>query len=765
MKKRNVKLAAWMLAAIIAAGNSIPAYAMNPEADVILRGTGDASAIIIEEEPDALVQGTSENTEREPKGSDISANLVEVTAYLKGHVTNPVVNTVGGEWSVLAMARYGNLPEETKQNYMANLYRTLEENSGVLDKRKYTEYSRVILALGAIGVNPADVNGYNLLYPIADFHQVNWQGINGTIYALIALDSKNYEIPKLTEADLKKGLVQTTREKLTAHILQNQLKDGGWALSGTESDADMTAMAIQALAPYYNSDGKVKTAVDRALLTLSRKQDPNGGFGSWGTENLESAAQTVIALSVLDVNLLSDEMFIKNGNSVLDYLLTYQLEDGSFKHTPNDRAGDAMSTDQGAMALVAYDRAINGKTTLFDMTDVETDKDEEETLENIERLRKKLEAIPAEIRIKDELTVYALLSELDQMKKFAEKETFRAQLQGKLQEISEQKKAVEELSEQIWEKINPLSVSLKDAETIQQLMELYRNIPKENLAYVENLEDLLQADAMIKKLQHASVIEPVIAGTKDLKEVVEKVVKKEPNINAVVRSTITPKKEDSKTVKAEVKDNIVAKEELARVKDQDKNLQMEGALEDGAAYTFTLNGKDIKEEKDVNIGLKRTSPYNEEVRRLAENPEVLYFEQSGTFPGVVLVEVPVEKEDGEYLLLYYNSAEQKAEYVQKVDVKDGQTKFLIEKGGTYFIDKRASTKSLKEDAKEEGSVIDSDMDEILLQGTKEETKALSVPYIVGLFLMGAAVLAGIGYAFIRKRKKEEGRGDDNHGQA
>ena len=764
MKKRNVKLAAWMLAAIIAAGNSIPAYAMNPEEDVILGGTGDASTIIIEEESDTLVQGISENMEREPKSSDISVNLVEATAYLKGHVKNPSVNTVGGEWSVLAMARYDNLTEETKRNYMANLYRTLEENNGVLDKRKYTEYSRVVLALGAIGVNPADVNGYNLLYPLADFEQVNWQGINGTIYALIALDSKNYEIPKLTEADLQKGLVQTTREKLIAHILQNQLTDGGWTLSGTESEADMTAMAIQALAPYYNSNGEVKAAVDRALLTLSRMQDVNGGFGSLGTENLESAAQTVIALSVLDVNLLSDVMFVKNGNSVLDYLLTYQLEDGSFKHTPNDDAGDAMSTDQGTMALVAYDRAANGKTALFDMTDVETGKDEEETPENIERFRKKLEAIPSEIRIKDEQTVYALLSELDQMKKFAEKETFRVKLEGKLQEISEQKKAVEELSEQIWEKINPLSVTLKDAETIQQLMELYRNIPKENLSYVENLEDLLQADAMIKKLQHASVIEPVIAGKKDLKEVVEEVVKKEPNINAAVRSTITPKKEDSKTVKAKVKDNIVAKEELVRVKDQDKNLRMEGALEDGAAYTLTLNGKDVKEEKDVNIGLKRTSPYDEEIRQLAQNPEVLYFEQAGTFPGVVLVEVPIEKEDGEYLLLYYNLAEQKAEYVQKVDVKDGQTKFLIEKGGVYFIDKRASTRSLKEDAKEEGSVIDSNMDEMILQGTKEETRALSVPYIVGLSLAGAAVLAGIGYAFTRK-KKEEGRGDDNHGQA
>ena len=753
MKRRNVKLAAWMLVGILAAGNSMSVYAMQLDEDVILRGTGDVSTIVIEDEPAVLIEGTLENFERQDGNQDISENLKKVIAYLNNHVTNPAVNTIGGEWSVLAMARYGVLPEETKQNYMANLYRTLEENNGVLDKRKYTEYSRVVLALGAIGVNPTDVNGYDLLYPLADFNQVNWQGINGTIYALIALDSKNYEIPKLTEADLKKGLVQTTREKLTAHILQNQLKDGGWALSGTESDADMTAMAIQALASYYHSDRGVKTAVDRALLTLHEMQNEQGGFGNRETENLESAAQTVIAFSALDVNLLSDETFVKNGNSVLDYLMTYQLEEGSFKHTQKDSVADAMSTDQGALALVAYERAVNGKSSLFDMTDVQTGGDEEETPENIARFRKKLEALPTEIRIKDRQMVYALLSELDQIKEFTEKASFRARLRGNLQEISEQMKAVETLSERIWKEIQPLEVTLKDAETIYALMELYKSIPKENLPYVEYLEDLLQADAMIKKLQNAGVIEPVIVGTKDLKEAVEE-VKKELHTNAVVKPEMTSKKEERKTITANVKNNIVKKEELARIKDQDKNLRMEGKLEDGTVYAFTLNGKDVKEEKEINIGVKCTSPYDEAIKQLAKQPSVLYFEQSGTFPGVVQVEVPVEKEDGVYLLLYYNAEEQKAEYIQKVEIKDGQTKFLIEKGGTYFIDKKVSTKSLKE------KFMDTDMDEVILQGTKEEKTTLSVPYIAGLFIAGAAVAAAGGYAFIRKKKKEEGRGDE-----
>ena len=92
-----------------------------------------------------------EVSENEIADQDMQASLDKAANYLKTHVTNPVVNTLGGEWSVLAMARYGNLPEETKKNYLANLYRTLKKNQGVLDKRKYTEYSRVVLALTAIG--------------------------------------------------------------------------------------------------------------------------------------------------------------------------------------------------------------------------------------------------------------------------------------------------------------------------------------------------------------------------------------------------------------------------------------------------------------------------------------------------------------------------------------------------------------------------------------------------------------------------------------
>ena len=143
MKKRNVRIIALMLAAVIAAGSPMPVRAADfeIEEEVILGGTGGESTALYEKESEeTLFQGTVEVSENEIADQDMQASLDKAANYLKTHVTNPVVNTLGGEWSVLAMARYGNLPEETKKNYLANLYRTLKENQGVLDKRKYTEY-------------------------------------------------------------------------------------------------------------------------------------------------------------------------------------------------------------------------------------------------------------------------------------------------------------------------------------------------------------------------------------------------------------------------------------------------------------------------------------------------------------------------------------------------------------------------------------------------------------------------------------------------
>ena len=208
--------------------------------------------------------------------SSVQNEVQGSAAYMVSAVKAPEVGSIGGEWAIIGLARSGySVPANYYEDYYARVEKYVKNCSGVLHERKYTEYSRVILALTAIGRDPSKVAGYNLLTPLGDFEKTIWQGMNGPIWALIALDSGNYDIPKNPAA--KK---QATRQLYIDEILNNQMKDGGWSLTGTgDSDVDISAMALQALAKYQDQKA-VKTATDKALTYLSKAQDSKGGYAS-----------------------------------------------------------------------------------------------------------------------------------------------------------------------------------------------------------------------------------------------------------------------------------------------------------------------------------------------------------------------------------------------------------------------------------------------------------------------------------------------------
>lgn len=277
--------------------------------------------------------------------------------------------TSGGEWVALGLARSGSISDTLAEQYAQAAYQYVKKKgSSTMSDSKSTENSRMILALTSIGKDPTDVAGYDLLEPLADLDYVKSQGINGPIFALIALDSHNYDIPKAAT-----GKTQTTREALIDAILAAQLSDGGWNVNGNGADADMTAMAIQALAPYYSSNAKVKSAIDDALNRLSQMQEANGGYTSWGTANAESVAQVIVALTSLGIDPASDGRFIKNGYSTLDALATFYNDKGGFKHSQSDTtSSNGLATEQAYYALASWYRLKNGKTSLYDMSDVTT---------------------------------------------------------------------------------------------------------------------------------------------------------------------------------------------------------------------------------------------------------------------------------------------------------------------------------------------------------------------------------------------------------
>lgn len=292
------------------------------------------------------------------KHADLMANLdtiYKTTGDFMATLGTPTVNSTGGEWMVIGLARSGRT---VPAGYYDNVVEYVKANADAnerLHPAKVTDNARVILALTAIGKDVTNVGGHNLLEGLDSMDYVQAQDINGPIFTLIALDSHNYP----TMGDV-------TREKLIQVILDAQLNDGGWDLSAENADPDMTAMAIQALAPYYKTNETVKAAVDKALEALSALQRSDGGFD---TVNSESCAQVIVALTALGIDPTADSRFVKNGHTVLDALAGFYVTGGGFRHTADGERND-MATEQGYYALAAYYRFANTQTRLYDMSDV-----------------------------------------------------------------------------------------------------------------------------------------------------------------------------------------------------------------------------------------------------------------------------------------------------------------------------------------------------------------------------------------------------------
>ncbi len=302
--------------------------------------------------------------------STLSSAVTGTARYIYTTTPSPQVGSIGGEWAVLGLARSGySVPEKYYQDYYATVEKYVKDCKGVLHEKKYTEYSRVIVALSALGIDARNVGGYDLTKPLGDYDKTIWQGMNGPIWALIALDSRNYPEPTA-------GI----RQKYIDRILACQLPDGGWSLFGgtsaatseySTSDPDITGMALQALAK-YQSQSAVAKATNEALECMSKKQQADGGFSSMGASNCESIVQMMVALCELGIPV-EDPRFVKNGTSMLDAVMAFRQSDGGFCHVLNGGSGNnQMTAEQGFYGLVAVQRQRSGKNSLYRMGDAAT---------------------------------------------------------------------------------------------------------------------------------------------------------------------------------------------------------------------------------------------------------------------------------------------------------------------------------------------------------------------------------------------------------
>ncbi len=331
--------------------------------------------------------------------SEITGTLLGNEGYMVG------ASSTATDWMALAMGRFGYFDDGDYyfliddgtgyEDYLAAMKTYMEKtyaaNKGILHSAKATEWHRAVVAIAALCGDPTDFGRYNgkPIDLIADGSYNNalkagpgTQGINGWIWGLISMDTGMYEVP----ADAK-----YTRERFITEILKMQLTDGvngneygGWVLGGygSRSDVDISAMTIQALAPYYNDDTvytytnenskkevskTVRQCVDEALDRLGSMLNSNAGFSSWNTNNVESISQVVVALCSLGIDPAKDGRFItSDGKTLLDGMLLFNLSDGGFCHVLNS-GWNSMANDQATYALVSYWRLENGMRALYDM--------------------------------------------------------------------------------------------------------------------------------------------------------------------------------------------------------------------------------------------------------------------------------------------------------------------------------------------------------------------------------------------------------------
>ena len=270
------------------------------------------------------------------------------------------------DWTALAMACAGIADDYA--GYLARLQAYVErqyaENGG-LHAVKATEYHRIALTAAALGGDPAafgakpDGTAIDLVaegtYNWQGEEDLGGQGLNGWIFALLTIDAVGAEVP----ADAR-----YSRQDMLDAIVSAQLPDGGFSLGGGAMDVDITAMALQALAPYREQYQEV---IDAALNALSAAQTVTGGFESWGTQSSESCAQVILALTALNIDPTADERFQKNQRNVVEALMDFRLSDGGFAHE-KDGPLDAMACEQAMQALTAMELRQQGEGRFFDLT-------------------------------------------------------------------------------------------------------------------------------------------------------------------------------------------------------------------------------------------------------------------------------------------------------------------------------------------------------------------------------------------------------------
>ena len=267
--------------------------------------------------------------------------LSETTKNNEEYYTN-------SDWITAFYANGSTLSTDNVNSYLKKVY------GNIVTSQSLGTLAKDVIGLTAMGYDPRnimceEVNSFNLLAQLynSNIEDLGPFGIYTAPYILLAYDSFNFELPE--NASL-------SRDALINYIIENQASDGSWGgynHNGTDYPgiAGNTASVAQALIPYA-SKANVKASIEKANDFIK--------------DNLETSKDSTNYLAFITLyDAMQDKKaseFIvdsKNKTNVIDHLLSYKLQDGTFRYPSNEQT-NLSATVESFKALVAYKNITDG---------------------------------------------------------------------------------------------------------------------------------------------------------------------------------------------------------------------------------------------------------------------------------------------------------------------------------------------------------------------------------------------------------------------
>ena len=269
----------------------------------------------------------------------ISEGIGSSEAYLLEKLTeihNDSGVGFGSDWAIITLLRGGKTVDSSiLDEYTLALTKTVKDWD---ENVKPTDIAKAALAFAVLDKDVTDIEGVNLINLICNNENLG-SATNELAYSLLAIYASNAEIPQ--DATWSKN-------DIIDKLLTFQTETGGFGLFDTETtDTDMTAICVQALAPYKDEQA-VTTAIDKAVVFLKDTISENWDYD----DNPNTTSQVLLAVSALDIDVTdSNNGFgVNEQENIVTSLQMYRNTDGN-----GYLFGDSVNTLATYQVMQAYD--------------------------------------------------------------------------------------------------------------------------------------------------------------------------------------------------------------------------------------------------------------------------------------------------------------------------------------------------------------------------------------------------------------------------